>query len=208
MHSLTRQSFLEKAEDRLAGIRGSLLLFAQGRLVTGDLAQATRRLGELSTEAKASGLADAARLADECSDSIEILTSADSSNHDAQVNRSLDLFSRLEAELLRIPLGADDFLSEINAFVDTSFEKFEISVRNSLPYDLVLPPDSPEDDFEVDDETLEIFRSEAEGLLANIATNLKILSKVPDDSNALWEIRRNAHTFKGAAGHNRLSRSV
>ena len=197
MHSLTRQSFLEKAEDRLAGIRGSLLLFAQGRLSAGDLVQADRRLDELGTEAQVSGLADAARLAIDCSDSLELLASSDSSNRDAYVNRSLDLLSRLEAELLQMPLGSNDFLSDVHDLVESSFENFK---SRSQAFDTIHGPESPEEDFEVDDETLEIFRSEAEGLLANIAANLKILDRLPDDTNALWEIRRNAHTFKGAAG--------
>jgi chemosensory pili system protein ChpA (sensor histidine kinase/response regulator) len=41
---------------------------------------------------------------------------------------------------------------------------------------------------------------EAEDLLRNIGTNLDIIAAEPANSDALWEIRRNAHTFKGAAG--------
>ena len=197
MQSLTQQPFLEKAEDRLAGIRGSLLLFAQGRLSPGDLAQADRRLDEIRAEAHAGGLVDAARLAVDCSESLELLASSDSSNRDAYVNRSLDLLSRLEAELLQMPLGSNDFLSDVNDLVESSFENFK---SKSHAPELFHSPDPPEEDFEVDEETLEIFRSEAEGLLANISSNLKILGRSPDDTNALWEIRRNAHTFKGAAG--------
>ena len=198
MYSLTRQTFLEKAEDRLADIRGSLLLFAQGRLSAGDLAPARRKLDELRTEAQSGELVDAVRLASECSDSIELLALANSPNHDRPVNRALDLLSRLEAELLQMPLGSADFLADINAFVDSSFENF--SGNHPAVREFVQTPDSHDEDFEVDDETLEIFRSEAEELLANILSNLKILSRSPDDNNALWEIRRNAHTFKGAAG--------
>ncbi|HEX3101818.1 MAG TPA: Hpt domain-containing protein, partial [Pyrinomonadaceae bacterium] len=198
MQTLTRQSFLEKAEDRLAGIRGSLLLFAQGRLSPGDLVHADRRLEELGTEAKISGLDVAACLADDCSQSLEILASSDSSNRDAYVNRSLDLLSRLEAELLQMPLASNDFLSDVNDLVESSFEHFKR--RSHIPTPAQFVPEPEEEDFEIDEETLEIFRSEAEGLLANISSNLRSLGRVPDDTNALWEIRRNAHTFKGAAG--------
>ena len=197
MHPLTRQSFLEKAEDRLAGIRGSLLLFAQGRLSSGDLEQARRRLDELGTEAEGIGLAEAARVAVDCSDALELLASADSSNHDAYSNRALDLLSRLEAEIVQMPLGSDDFLADVNEMVESSFENFKGRSHPPNPVEIDAPF---EEEFEVDDETLEIFRSEAEGLLANISTNLNILGRSPDDNNALWEIRRNAHTFKGASG--------
>ena len=196
MYALTQQTFLEKAEDRLAGIRGSLLLFAQGRLSTGDLVQSDRRLDELRTEALANDLDDVARLAADCADSIDLLASADLSKHDSYVNRSLDLLSRLEAELLQMPLNSDAFIADVNNMVDLSFESFKNFRGDSMP-ELVNPT---EEEFEIDDETIEIFRSEAEGLLANISTNLKILDASPDDTNALWEIRRNAHTFKGAAG--------
>lgn len=57
-----------------------------------------------------------------------------------------------------------------------------------------------EDSHEIDDEMMEIFRWEAEELLAGISTHLATLAASPDDKQALWEIRRNAHTFKGAAG--------
>ena len=197
---MTRQTFFKKAEDRLAGIRGSLLLFAQGRLSAGELAHAERRLNELRFEADADGLADAARLAGDCADSLELFASSDSSNHDAYVARSLDMLSRLEAEVLQMPLGSDAFLADVNELVDASFANFKSHGRDTSPPDTVHAPEPADEDFDVDDETLEIFRSEAEGLLANIAGNLKILGRSPDDTNALWEIRRNAHTFKGAAG--------
>lgn len=197
---MTRQTFFTKAEDRLAGIRGSLLLFAQGRLSAGELAHAERRLNELKTEAESDGLPAAARLAADCADSLELLASSDRSTHDAYVARSLDMLSRLEAEVLQMPLGSDAFLADVNELVDASFANFKSHVRDASPPDSVHAQEPADEDFDIDDETLEIFRSEAEGLLANIASNLKILSRSPDDTNALWEIRRNAHTFKGAAG--------
>jgi chemotaxis protein histidine kinase CheA len=46
---------------------------------------------------------------------------------------------------------------------------------------------------------LEIFAVEAEDLLRSIAANLEILEKQTRHGEALMEIRRNAHTFKGSA---------
>lgn len=56
------------------------------------------------------------------------------------------------------------------------------------------------DEFEIDPELLEVFAEEAEDLLKNIDSSLENLSRDPADSDSLWEIRRNAHTFKGSAG--------
>src|SRR5690349_6841610 len=57
-----------------------------------------------------------------------------------------------------------------------------------------------EDRFAVDDELLEIFRVEAEELLGRICASLELLARDPSDREPFWEIRRSAHTFKGAAG--------
>ena len=46
----------------------------------------------------------------------------------------------------------------------------------------------------------EVFALEAEELLQNIGANLDKLGNSPNDREALMEIRRNAHTFKGSAG--------
>ncbi len=62
-------------------------------------------------------------------------------------------------------------------------------------------PDTPaEDEFEIDDELREVFAEEADELLKQIESNLQLVAANPADRDALWEIRRNAHTFKGAAG--------
>ncbi len=193
MESAKLQSFLEKSEDRLAGIRAGVLLFAQGRLTATDLAHGHRKLEQFIDQANEFGLVNAADLATECAVSVETLAAIDGADLDASINKTLDLISRLEAEMLQMPLGSEDFIDDVNELVDASFEQF----KNSLQDD----GDTWEnEDFEIDDETIEIFRSEAEGLLANINSSLKILRSSPHDSNALWEIRRNAHTFKGAAG--------
>lgn len=193
MESAKLQSFLEKAEDRLAGIRGSLLLFAQGRLTATDLVHGHRKISELKDEASKLGLVNAANLATECAAAVETLAAIDGADLDTSVNKTLDLISRLEAEMMQMPLGSEDFIEDVNDLVDASFEQFKAVLQDDA--------DTWEnEDFEIDDETIEIFRSEAEVLLAHINTNLKLLRSSPDDSNAIWEIRRNAHTFKGAAG--------
>ena len=154
MQSSTRQSFLAKAEDRLAGVRGSLLLFAQGRLSAADLIHASRRLDKLGADAEQNGLADTAGLAADCSGAIKLVAATD--HNDAQVTQALDLISRLEAEILQIQLSSGDFLSDVGELVEASFEHFK---GISAAADSVVTQEPADEDFEVDDETLEI-RSE------------------------------------------------
>ena len=56
------------------------------------------------------------------------------------------------------------------------------------------------DEFEIDAEMLEIFALETGELTEKISANLKKLKNFPGDAETLLEIRRAAHTLKGAAG--------
>jgi chemosensory pili system protein ChpA (sensor histidine kinase/response regulator) len=77
----------------------------------------------------------------------------------------------------------------------------EVSAPEFPPQPMILAEDQPAADlFDVDPELLEVFAEEAEDLLKNIDASLENLSRDPADSDSLWEIRRNAHTFKGSAG--------
>ena len=53
--------------------------------------------------------------------------------------------------------------------------------------------------FVVDPEILEVFSDETEAIFESIQTNLQALSDSPSDRKALWEIKKSAHTLKGAA---------
>src|SRR5690606_24317781 len=100
-------------------------------------------------------------------------------------------------------------------FVEESFDQLRTVPASPLNQPIMLSIDEEEEEdvspvleeivedeegFEIDDEMLEVFRMEADDLLRNIGTNLDIIAAEPANSDALWEIRRNAHTFKGAAG--------
>ena len=102
----------------------------------------------------------------------------------------------MEAVLLKIPLQEDDLDFNISGFLDESFERLTNSTEEETDED----ESESEEGFEIDEETMEIFRVEASELLENISTNLSNLVTDPSDRDALWNIRRCAHTFKGAAG--------
>ncbi len=178
------------AEDDLARVRSSLLIVAQ----TGDgsdLAVTRRNLARLKADAVANSMTTIEALCTECEDSIDRLDATKKVSPGAAY-AVLDIVARIEAAVWDVPMQSEDFLSDIAEFVDASFDEL-------MPQKQDVQEQTGEE-FEIDEETLDIFRSEADDLLANIAENLGILSASPSDQNALWEVRRNAHTFKGAAG--------
>lgn len=174
--------FLEKAGSELAAIRGGLLLAAQNGFSVRDLETAATRIDRIESTAGSLGMDTVLGFATR----VRTLAVAD-------VNAALDVVAALEAALLQFNLRADDFLDNVDDLVEASFGEIAAASTADLISDAWT-------DLEIDDETLEIFQDEADALLANITASLVILETSPGDTNALWEIRRNAHTFKGAAG--------
>lgn len=192
MDRVKTQKFIRSAEADLASIRRSLLIIAQTS-DTADLATTRRNLGRLEAGAMENGLARIVELTAECETAMAGLAESGECPSGA-VYGVLDIVARVEAALFEIPLNSDEFLSDVSGFVDASFDELMPSIPE---------PDEPlwpDEEFEIDEETLDIFRTEADELLANIVRDLDVLTNLPGDQNALWDIRRNAHTFKGAAG--------
>lgn len=184
------QPFAFGTAERLLGIRNGVLLFGQGHGSQSDLTSSIQEMTAIGQEARQSGRSDIAELAEKCKGSIiEVCTRNDSAPN---VLPTLDLIAVIEEKLLALNLGEDEFLPDVSGFVDASFESFEADGRSDeLVEDL---------EFEVDEETLEIFRSEASDLLANISESLSNLAASPENQEFLWAIRRSVHTLKGAAG--------
>lgn len=185
------QTFVMAAEDDLASVRSSLLIVAQ-TCDASDLAMPRRNLARLRAQAAANDMPAIVELCAECEESIAHFAATDKMSPGAAYS-VLDIVARIEAAVWDVPIRSEDFLSDIAGFVDASFDEL-------MPRKEDVEIASPAEEFDIDEETLDIFRSEAEELLSNIAENLGILSASPADQNALWEVRRNAHTFKGAAG--------
>jgi CheY-like chemotaxis protein len=179
-------TFIHAAGADLASIRRSLLLLAQGERSI-DLSILREALTGMRVAAFENMQPGLAVLIDECDKAVGRLSLSEASP--VPVYSVLDLVAKLEAELLAIPLYSPEFLSDVNDLVETSFQ----------PSGHEPEAEPPSNDFEIDAETFEIYRSEAADLLANIDQALKKFSETSDQSS-LWEIRRNAHTLKGAAG--------
>lgn len=184
-------AFVERSANRLASVRNGILIFGQDRASSGDIDLSLRSLQLLRRDAKENDRDDIVELANKCEHSLNVMLN--SHPLPSEIGNALDIVARIEERLLQIPLDADGFLDNVSDFVDQSFELLKVEDHRDTPNPAFL-------NFDVDEETLEIFRSEACELTGNIANSIRALEKNSNDREALWEIRRNAHTFKGAAG--------
>jgi two-component system, chemotaxis family, sensor kinase CheA len=184
----TQQTFINNAASALALVRNSLLIIVQ-KGEAHDLSATRQALSQLKHLADPAVHSEFLKRVVECEAALDDVADQDRAAL-TSVYAILDRVARIEAALLDVPLRSEDFIDDLTELVDDSFDNFG------------RPAVQPEETFEldIDDETLEIFRTEADELLACIAENLTLLSNAPTNKSALWEVRRCAHTFKGAAG--------
>jgi len=110
----------------------------------------------------------------------------------------LDQISELEVALIAYRARANGGSLDVGDFVDESFELLRSNGSSKSRSEKSIT--DSEDTSSVDAEILEVFGEEADTLLESIQQNLTILSSIPTDRAALWEIKKSSHTFKGAAG--------
>jgi chemosensory pili system protein ChpA (sensor histidine kinase/response regulator) len=193
------QIFLIEAEHSLTAIRGGILLFLQDGKSLGDMKIALAQARALKTSAGAAGLQTVADLLASLETEFAPLLEPGRPFSAEGPRCLLDILTRIETEIVHAGL-ADGPLIDISTFIDESFENLQLG-RPPGPAAGKTPEEEPaEDEFEIDEEMVEVFREEAEELLHNIGENLGILANKPNDHDALLEIRRSAHTFKGSAG--------
>ncbi|NOT47331.1 MAG: response regulator [Acidobacteria bacterium] len=201
------QFFVQEAESRLRAVRSSLLISRQD----GSGPDLKSQIGPIQALRQKAGLLDLSSLETVLAELENV--SAHSfpvgeplSDYDFRI--LLDLVSHAEAEVVKLHVRTDEQVIDLGEFVDNSFDILQLDAL--LDTSAIAEPQEAasasepeveaEDEFEADEEMLEIFAEEAEELLGNIETNLALLSAAPDNREALWEVRRHAHTFKGAAG--------
>ena len=196
MGSENLQNFIQKAENLLPTIRGGILICIRDGNAHGELSAALHQIRIIKTEAEAAGLQEITHTAETIEDELEPLAAAESSLTDEQSRKLLDRLAILEAFLTKLAFSNEVFSLDVGDFIDESFENLQINTSSEETEET----EEAEEGFEIDEEMLEIFALEAEELLQNINTHLKILEDAPNDREALLEIRRNAHTLKGSAG--------
>lgn len=199
-------AFIDEAMRQLPGIRGALLLYSQAGRTATDLQPSLMGIGSIAESAKVLGLAEIHELAGSIATLIGAIEQSRTTGYE-HARTALDLLAKLEGMLLKVSLDDETFSLDIDDFINESFGLLQMNDSPASPtlvFDEPVTADTWEteagDEFDIDPELLEIFGEEAEGLLKNIETSLDALAKNPNDSDSLWEIRRNAHTFKGSAG--------
>jgi chemosensory pili system protein ChpA (sensor histidine kinase/response regulator) len=199
MNSEHLQTFLVEAENSLTAIRGGVLLFLQDGKSLGDLEIALAQAKALKSSAGAAGLEPVADLLAALETEFVPLLVPGRPFSAEGPRRLLDILTRIETEIVNAKV-VDDLSDDISSFLDESFENLQLD-RNAAPVsESISAENQVEDEFEIDEEMIEVFREEAEELLRRIGENLGILANKPNDHDALLEIRRSAHTFKGSAG--------
>lgn len=205
------QAFIEETESYLPTIRGGILIYLQEGKIFGELELSMRQLYTIRGAALMIGLDEIGQLASRLENEItEIISQSTPLAADAAA-KLLDTLAQIEKLLLAAKLNDDEFTFDPGDFIDQSFDNLQIGnshkgAENELceadfgdEFSDVIKVEN-EEDFEIDDEMLEIFSMEAEDLLRSINSNLEILKNQPANLEALMEVRRNAHTFKGSAG--------
>ncbi|MBK9164003.1 MAG: response regulator [Acidobacteria bacterium] len=215
MNDRELQTFLEEAEIILHGIRGGILLFAQAPQNLSSLDVPARRINELRHRSEPLGRSEVADACAKVSGNLSMLHSAAREGRDVQsaIRGTLDAVADVELAFAGIRLAVDGPEPDFDFLVDTTFSPNAPVEAPPLPsYQpptvpvmpapaaQAAPAESDFSQFEIDAELLEVFAEEAADLLGNISASLDELQTNPDNKDALWEIRRNAHTFKGSAG--------
>jgi chemosensory pili system protein ChpA (sensor histidine kinase/response regulator) len=192
------QGFVEQAESSLPKIRGGILVCAREGNAYGELNSAIREVGSIREAASISCFEEIEKSAALLEDNLKLSAETGKKLTDEQSRQLLDELTRLESLVAKVSFSLDDFSTDVTDFVDEYFES--IQIRQSSPETIEESSDEPEEEFEIDEEMLEVFALEAEELVTSINANLKILENSPNNREALLEVRRNAHTLKGSAG--------
>ncbi len=189
---------IDDADSLLQSIRSGFLIYITQGGSSQQLLEQLKAAAELHSLAEQLELADVAAGAGKLQVLLAQPISEGSELTDDRTRQILDQLSAIEEMIVANGFSAEEPLIDLSNFVDRSFDTLHLSETNQADHENSLVESG--DEFEIDSEMLEIFAMEAEDLLRNIGTALDQLSSDPEDRDALWDIRRNAHTFKGAAG--------
>ena len=147
MHNQEHQTFLEKACGRVARTRSGLLVLSQSGGSAADVTAFAANLLEMARMGELLGMQEAAQCLSRCSDCLRELAAGNEISG-SKILRALDEISIAEAVLLEMPIASGELIEDVSSFVDSSFDAFD-----------VRPEVIEDEEFEIDGETLEIFRS-------------------------------------------------
>ncbi len=202
------QDFIEEAESYLPSVRGGILLGTQKFNSKDEINASIIHLHTIKGAAKLLGLNEISLTAEILEQDLKTLADSNAPLTEKFANDFLDKLVILEAQISKLSFEIDGFEIDTSEFIEESFANFQLDEfeKHSMPTDAfevveesVEVEDSFED-FEIDDEMLEIFAMEADDHIQNINKNLELLEDNANNREALLEIRRSSHTLKGSAG--------
>ena len=187
-------TLLEDAVATLESIRRAVLLDLQQPGNNGIYEEMPGEIERLRSQIEGSADEDIAESLDE----LELLASKASETGLERAKLDiLDVISSLEAILVDPDLSENELLE----LVDASFDAFAgVPKTDAVPEEEpVLQLEAATED-ELDLELIEVFAEESEQLLSSFEEQLNRLRSDNTNKVPMWELRRIAHTFKGAAG--------
>jgi len=190
--------FVEQAEHSLPKIRTGILVCAREGNLYGGLNSAIWEVGSIKDAASVNGFEEIEKSASSLEEKLKLFAGTKENLADEQSRQFLDELARLETLVAKVNFSLNDFSMDVADFVDDYFESIQAGQpAQEISREIAA---ATEEEFEIDEEMLEIFALEAEELVGNINANLKILENSRNNREALLEVRRSAHTLKGSAG--------
>lgn len=198
MDNTLLQGFIEEVESYLPAIRGGILVSTQSGNSQVELKTSLTHIQTIKNAAAMIELTQVETIAIELEKELKLFSVSKSHISDEQSRYLLDKLAELEQAVAQLLFSIDEFPVNIADFVDEGFDFLQ--TNQGEEYTKEKSPEDSFEEFEIDEEMMEIFGTEAEDLLNNINANLELLENAPNNREALLEIRRNAHTLKGSAG--------
>jgi chemosensory pili system protein ChpA (sensor histidine kinase/response regulator) len=192
------QGFIEEVESYLPAIRGGILVSTQNGNGHLELRTSLTHIQTIKNAAAMMELKQVEVITVELERELKLFAVSRSQISDEQSRYLLDKLAELEQAVAQLLFSIDDFPDNIADFVDETFDFMQMNQMDEKVEE--KEPEDSFEEFEIDEEMMEIFGMEAEDLLKNINANLELLENAPNNREALLEIRRNAHTLKGSAG--------
>ena len=202
MDSEIIKSFLSEAESYLPVIREAISAYQISTSESEAINTAYRHMHTIKGAAMMISLPQISENAKEIEDELEILDTEKCPLESEKADILFQKLTVLEALILEAISNCDSLEFTQNNETGASQDFFEDFDGTSMTNTSSSQGESEtfDEDFELDDEMLEIFGIEAEDHLRNIASQLELLENEPNNHEALMEIRRSSHTLKGAAG--------
>lgn len=191
-------AFREEAEDHLGVIAGLLRKYAENVDDVNSLVETRRRVHSLKGAAGALGVHAIAKLGHRMEDLLDRSLADETPRNSAVADLYLQTVDMLE-DLVREKANPERLKTLLSHYAETLGISDEGETSANAPVD--LPADVSLDDAgTISAELLDVFKEESEDHLKSIYAALEKVTRQPDNAELIQELRRPAHTLKGAAG--------